>query len=75
MAEGIEDESQFNLLRDLGCDEAQGYYFGKPMPAEEFLRWLDDWQNTYATFAVAPPSTGERRLIRVFDRKGVPIRK
>src|SRR6202021_647215 len=31
--EGIEDSRQLDLVRGLGCDEGQGYYFGRPMPA------------------------------------------
>lgn len=34
-AEGVETENQSELLRALGCDDAQGYLFGKPMPFEE----------------------------------------
>lgn len=40
IAEGIEDEGAAEILRALGCDEAQGYYFGRPMPANEFLSFL-----------------------------------
>jgi EAL domain-containing protein (putative c-di-GMP-specific phosphodiesterase class I) len=38
IAEGVEDEAQFRLLESLGCDEIQGYYFGRPVPPEEFER-------------------------------------
>ncbi len=34
-AEGVETPEQARLLRELGCDSMQGYYFSRPMPAEE----------------------------------------
>jgi diguanylate cyclase (GGDEF)-like protein/PAS domain S-box-containing protein len=40
VAEGIERETQRDILRDLGCDEFQGYLFGRPMAAEGFLQHL-----------------------------------
>ena len=40
IAEGIETVGQYRLLRFLGCDEAQGYYISRPLPAHEFERVL-----------------------------------
>ncbi len=40
VAEGVEDRAAWNLLGELGCDSAQGYYVGRPMVGKEIVRWL-----------------------------------
>lgn len=40
VAEGVEEESQAKQLREMGCDIAQGYFYAKPMSAEDFERLL-----------------------------------
>ncbi|MDP9408615.1 MAG: EAL domain-containing protein [Actinomycetota bacterium] len=44
VAEGVEGREQWDALRELGCDHAQGFGIGRPLPADDLLRWLDDWQ-------------------------------
>lgn len=40
VAEGIETKKQLEFLKECGCDLIQGYYYYKPMPAEEFRKLL-----------------------------------
>ncbi|MDQ5908687.1 MAG: hypothetical protein QG599_780 [Pseudomonadota bacterium] len=40
LAEGVETALQADMLSQLACNDAQGYYFGKPMPLEDLLHWL-----------------------------------
>ncbi|MHB8623716.1 MAG: putative bifunctional diguanylate cyclase/phosphodiesterase [Sulfuricaulis sp.] len=39
IAEGIDNAEQAKLLQQLGCDEIQGYFFSRPIPADEFEVW------------------------------------
>lgn len=40
LAEGVEDRKTLRVLRELGCDEIQGYYYSHPLPPEQLERWL-----------------------------------
>ena len=40
VAEGVENADQRTILLALGCDELQGYFFARPMPAQALLRWV-----------------------------------
>ncbi|MEX2495240.1 MAG: EAL domain-containing protein [Woeseia sp.] len=42
VAEGVETEEQLNLVRKFGCDLAQGFFIGRPMPEPAFLAWCND---------------------------------
>jgi len=41
IVEGMETEAQVSILRGLGCNTMQGYFFGRPMPAAEVLGFLN----------------------------------
>ncbi|NJP33799.1 bifunctional diguanylate cyclase/phosphodiesterase [Micromonospora thermarum] len=40
VAEGVEDERTWRMLYAAGCDAAQGWFYARPMPAEELVAWL-----------------------------------
>lgn len=44
IAEGVESEEDWFRLEEMGCDLAQGYFIARPMPAEDVLPWLRQWQ-------------------------------
>ncbi len=45
IAEGVENERELAVLRLQHCDEAQGYHFGRPMPADDFSNFISDSRN------------------------------
>ena len=46
VAEGVETDQQYAIVRRLGCNLVQGYFIAKPMPADELLTWLDGYEDT-----------------------------
>ena len=42
VAEGVETKIQSDLLRKIGCDIAQGFYYAKPMQEKDFLKVLEN---------------------------------
>ncbi len=44
VAEGVETIGQLEFMAEYGCTFAQGYYFAKPMPEEEFVVWFSEWK-------------------------------
>ncbi len=44
IAEGVEDARVWRILAEKGCDYAQGFFMGKPMPIAEFDQWLKNWR-------------------------------
>lgn len=43
IAEGVETRENWDMLCELECQLAQGYYIAKPMPAAVFMSWIADW--------------------------------
>ena len=72
VAEGVESEAVRSELQALGCDLAQGYFLGRPMPAAAFEAWLRDresrrsvpGQRQAATTTAEPGQSGRAAVIR-----------
>jgi len=44
VAEGVEDQADWEFLRDSGCDLAQGYFIARPMAADALTEWIRSWE-------------------------------
>jgi len=53
VAEGIESEAVWRLLAALGCDQGQGYFMSRPIPADQLTAWLGTWRAPIALEAGA----------------------
>ncbi len=76
VAEGVEDRETLELLRDLGCDHAQGFLFGRPMGPEDFAAWIAERARRGAETRADPgadrPASGARRAV-ASPRQARPI--
>jgi EAL domain-containing protein (putative c-di-GMP-specific phosphodiesterase class I) len=43
VAEGVETQEEWELVNELGCDMAQGYFIARPMPGDDLLAWKQTW--------------------------------
>ena len=48
VAEGVENATIWAMLKNQGCDEAQGYFMSKPLPVAEFVVWREKWLHKLA---------------------------
>lgn len=53
VAEGVESEEDWQLLREIGCDLAQGYLIARPMQGDRIPEWLVQWQARRASLVRA----------------------
>jgi diguanylate cyclase (GGDEF)-like protein/hemerythrin-like metal-binding protein/PAS domain S-box-containing protein len=54
IAEGVENIEQGEILLQLGCEVAQGYFIARPMPAKDILNWINTWQVNVIWTNVSP---------------------
>ena len=57
VAEGVENATQLAFLRELGCDEAQGFHIARPMEAQQLERLLETSGNGYQLGAGRPSAS------------------
>jgi diguanylate cyclase (GGDEF)-like protein len=60
IAEGVETKQQLALVRTFGCDIAQGFLIGKPMPEKEFLEWCHAVDQTTSDLQILPELTRKK---------------
>jgi EAL domain-containing protein (putative c-di-GMP-specific phosphodiesterase class I) len=58
IAEGVEKKEQLNFLAENKCDMMQGYYFSRPMPAEDITRILQEGQSLKISSSPRMPKKG-----------------
>ena len=72
VVEGVENEKLYEMLKSMGCDNIQGYYFSKPIPEESFVRRLekesemdfdDDYYEDKDTILIIDDSEKNRSLL------------
>jgi DNA-binding NtrC family response regulator len=68
IAEGVETEEQFAYLRRHRCDQIQGYYFSRPLPADEFEHLLSEHKGEHAP---ASGHAGQSTILIVDDEEQV----
>jgi EAL domain-containing protein (putative c-di-GMP-specific phosphodiesterase class I) len=76
VAEGVETRAELDFLRAHQCDEAQGYYFSKPIPADRFMGLLrHGWAKTaaLALSESATPTRADGALADVTIEKGALV--
>lgn len=47
VAEGIEEQHQIGMLKNMGIDYLQGYFFSRPLPGKDFIDFISNQQSSY----------------------------
>ena len=75
VAEGVETEPVWRRLSDLGCDQAQGHYLTKPLPPDDLIAWVRQWDELYAEAHRMADELLERRAGPTDRRSGATDRR
>jgi EAL domain-containing protein (putative c-di-GMP-specific phosphodiesterase class I) len=75
VAEGVETEPVWRLLSDLGCDVAQGNYLSPPLPPEDMIAWVRQWEELYEEAHRMAQELLERRYGPDNRRSGIDDRR
>lgn len=68
VVEGIETAADCELVARLGCDEIQGYFIGKPMPAIEFAEWLFEYEKKNNRYICSDARDEKRNDVSSLER-------
>lgn len=60
-AEGVETEEQLRMLKDFGCDVAQGYLIATPLAPEDLADWRAKWRKRWLALSGTRPATSRKR--------------
>src|SRR5690606_25813417 len=71
IAEGVETEAQLTVLRSLGCEQAQGYLWSTPIPADDALRLILGWATERASGSARPVGLRPVSVLVVDDQISV----
>jgi diguanylate cyclase (GGDEF)-like protein len=72
VAEGVETEVAYAELRRLGCDQGQGYFMSRPVPAVELDQWLSNRPAVDRSAHIPPGMDGRMRALRKASIRVIP---
>jgi len=72
VAEGVETEAAYAELRRLGCDQGQGYFMSRPIPADQLDHWLSNRPAVDKPAHIPPGMEGRMRALRKASMRVIP---